>query len=102
MERDYPVGHPAASDYNGAPYNAPRAPWTDDFPSDHPARGGKNTSEVDSPDGMRKLTIEVRQANEQRMREVKAEAIASDTQPQQQQRSVASTTITITGDVRST
>lgn len=52
-ERDYPVGHPAASDYNGQKYTPPRAPWQDDFDADSPARGGANTNPLDTPDGMR-------------------------------------------------
>jgi len=52
-ERDYPVGHPAAVDYAGQKYTGPRAPWQDDFPEDHPARGGANTNATDTPDGQR-------------------------------------------------
>ncbi|SRR5579871_752462 len=53
MERDYPIGHPAASDYAGEPYNPPRAPYGEDFAEDHPARGGKNIAVLDTPDGLR-------------------------------------------------
>jgi len=52
-ERDYPVGHPASSDYNGQPYTRGFDPNTEDFPADHPARGGKNVAVLDSPDGFR-------------------------------------------------
>ena len=52
-ERDFPVGHPAASDYAGQPYKAPRSPFLDEFPEGHLARNGKNIRPVDSPDGMR-------------------------------------------------
>ena len=53
MERDFPKGHPAASDYAGEEYVPPRAPWAEDFAPNAPARGGKNTSALDTPDGMR-------------------------------------------------
>jgi hypothetical protein len=52
-ERDFPVGHPAAGDYAGEAYNPPQAPHSEDFPEGHPARGGKNCSELDTPDGIR-------------------------------------------------
>jgi hypothetical protein len=53
MERDFPVGHPAASDYAGEPYTPPRAPHGEDYEVGHPARGGKNVSPLDTQDGMR-------------------------------------------------
>lgn len=53
MERDFPVGHPAASDYKGEPYVRPGVPYTEDFEQGHPARGGKNRGELDTPDGVR-------------------------------------------------
>src|SRR5581483_7199318 len=53
MERDYPIAHPASSDYAGQKYSPPRAPWMDDFPADHPAFGGKNCNFSDTPDGQR-------------------------------------------------
>lgn len=53
MERDFPIGHPAAVDYNGQKYTGPRAPWQDDFPADSPCRAGANTNATDTPDGMR-------------------------------------------------
>jgi hypothetical protein len=52
-ERDYPVGHPAASDYKGEPYVDRFASYAYDFPEGHPARGGKNRSALDTPDGVR-------------------------------------------------
>src|SRR5216683_3835128 len=52
-ERDFPMGHPAASDYKGEAYTPPRAPWEHDYAADNPARAGANTSPLDSPDGMR-------------------------------------------------
>ena len=36
VERDYPIGHPAASDYNGEPYNPPPPPLARDYPPGHP------------------------------------------------------------------
>jgi hypothetical protein len=54
-ERDFPKGHPAASDYNGEPYTPPRSPYLEEFAPGHPARNGKNIQPVDTPDGMRKL-----------------------------------------------
>lgn len=53
MERDYPIGHPAASDYNGEEYNPPRAPFAEDYPETHPAFQGANISDLDRPDGFR-------------------------------------------------
>jgi hypothetical protein len=52
-ERDYPVGHPAAADYKGEKYFPPDAPFAADYPRNHPARGGKNVSDLDTPDGRR-------------------------------------------------
>ena len=52
-ERDFPVGHPAAADYKGEKYTPETAPYGSDFPRNHPARGGRNTSALDTPDGMR-------------------------------------------------
>jgi hypothetical protein len=53
LERDFPVGHPAAGDYAGQHYDAPRAPYGEDFRKGHPARDGGNTKATDTPDGMR-------------------------------------------------
>lgn len=53
MERDYPIGHPAASDYNGEEYTPPRAPFGQDYPENHPAFQGSNISDLDRPDGFR-------------------------------------------------
>lgn len=52
-ERDYPVGHPAASDYKGEPYVDLFASYAFDFPEGHGARGGKNRGDLDTPDGVR-------------------------------------------------
>lgn len=60
MERDFPVGHPAASDYAGEPYSPPRAPYTEDFAEGHPARDGKNVSTLDTPDGLRAAHLQFR------------------------------------------
>lgn len=57
-ERDYPKGHPAAADYAGEKYVPPRAPWSEDFPPGHPARGGANVKDADTPDGMRAQHLE--------------------------------------------
>lgn len=54
-ERDYPEGHPAAHDYRGQSYTPPKAPFAEDFPVNHPARGGNNMSDTDTPDGFREL-----------------------------------------------
>lgn len=59
MERDFPVGHPAACDYAGEPYSPPRAPYGEDFPEGHPARDGKNVSTLDTADGMRAIMLHV-------------------------------------------
>jgi hypothetical protein len=56
-ERDYPVGHPAASDYKGTPFVDKFASYAYDFPEGHPARGGKNVSVLDTPDGAREATV---------------------------------------------
>jgi len=53
MERDFPVGHPAASDYSGQPYFPNLAPFGEDFPKGHPARGGLNVDANSTPDGQR-------------------------------------------------
>lgn len=65
-ERDYPVGHPAASDYKGEKYTPPRAPFADDFSVDHPAYQGKNISAIDTPDGMRAAVLANDAANVER------------------------------------
>lgn len=36
VERDYPVGHPASSDYAGQPYTPPPPPLGRDYPVGHP------------------------------------------------------------------
>lgn len=46
-ERDFPIGHPAASDYNREPYTPPRAPHAEDFPEGNPARMGKNIPQAE-------------------------------------------------------
>lgn len=102
MERDYPVGHPAASDYQGERYTPPRAPYAEDFPPNHPARGGKNIGTLDSPDGSHANTVQEWQAN--------ADRTASAT-PHEDQHVAAhrdtggeaqTTTITIDGAVETT
>lgn len=61
QERDYPVGHPAASDYKGEAYHPNRAPFEEDYPKGHPARDGKNVSHLDTPDGHRAAFNQQRQ-----------------------------------------
>ena len=65
-ERDYPVGHPAASDYKGEKYRPPRAPFADDFNVDHPAYQGKNIHPIDTPDGYRAAVLANDAANAER------------------------------------
>lgn len=101
-ERDYPEGHPAASDYKGQRYIPPRAPFGEDFNPDHPARGGKNTSTADTPDGMRAKTVEDWKDNAKRMAvaEPKAEPQAASDTGEAKRDTV--TTITLTGEVLDT
>jgi hypothetical protein len=61
-ERDFPVGHPAASDYRGEAYSSPFAVYAEDFPVGSPARGGKNVDSLSTPDGMRDAML--RQVNQ--------------------------------------
>jgi len=58
MERDFPIWHPAASDYDGTPYEPIRAPYGEDFPKGHPARDGGNIGAADTPDGRRAALLE--------------------------------------------
>jgi hypothetical protein len=53
QERDFPEGHPAASDYTGQAWTNPAAVHDHDFPVGHPARNGGNVREIDRPDGQR-------------------------------------------------
>lgn len=62
-ERDYPKNHPAAADYDGSPYMPPTAPFSTDYPADHPARGGKNITARDTCDGVRAFVLEQHAAN---------------------------------------
>jgi len=41
-ERDWPTGHPAASDYRGESYTPPDPPFAVDWPKGHPCRDGAN------------------------------------------------------------
>lgn len=70
MERDYPLGHPAASDYKGEPYTPPIAPHAEDYPHGHPARGGANSHSSSTPDGMHAKVLADHQANVERTREM--------------------------------
>jgi hypothetical protein len=53
MERDYPIGHPAASDFRGENYVPPISPYALDYDPAHPAHAGRNSDEKSTPDGMR-------------------------------------------------
>lgn len=61
-ELAYPVGHPAHPDYRGEPYTPPGVLVYADFPPGHPARDGKNVTDLDTPDGMR--AAQMRQTNQ--------------------------------------
>ena len=61
-ERDFPIGHPAASDYNGEPYVPPSAYRLVDYPPGHPAHAGANSGQLDTPDGMREAQTKARPA----------------------------------------
>jgi len=61
MERDFPIGHPAACDFDPSSYTPPENKYYVDFPKGHPARGGANIKPVDTPDGMREAQL--RQVN---------------------------------------
>lgn len=41
-ERDWPTGHPSASDYQGERYTPPEPPFGFDWPEGHPCRLGAN------------------------------------------------------------
>lgn len=98
-ERDYPVGHPKAADYNGQVYKPSTAPFGEDYGPNHPARGGKNIGALDTPDGTHDRTVREWEQNveltAQSMPQAEPATPAQDTaQPAQH-----STTITITGEV---
>jgi hypothetical protein len=101
-ERDYPVGHPSASDYKGEHYVPPRAPFSEDFPPDHPARAGKNISALDTPDGMRAQTVQAWKENARRTAESEPERNAVVTEYSDQSDAPTETTISITGEVQTT
>jgi hypothetical protein len=101
-ERDYPVGHPSASDYKGEHYVPPRAPFSEDFPPGHPARDGKNIGVLDTPDGKRAQTMRESQDNAQRTAESEPERHADVQQASSANISDSETTITITGEVHTT
>lgn len=61
-ERDYPVGHPSASDYKGEPYHSPFNVMAEDYPEGHKARGGGNVAVLDAPDG--RNAAHLKQAND--------------------------------------
>ncbi len=72
-ERDYPIWHPAAVDYDGTPYKPPKSPYDEDFPEGHPARGGANTGDADTPDGARRLLLAREEAARAKQAEKKGE-----------------------------
>ncbi len=49
-ERDYPLNHPSAPDFDGSPYTPPKSPYAVDYPDGHPAQLGKNCKPEDQPD----------------------------------------------------
>lgn len=102
MERDYPIGHPAASDYKGERYVPPRAPFAEDFPPDHPARAGKNITALDTPDGMRAQTVQVWQENAKRTAESEPERNQAAAEHSSRDVAPTETTFTITGEVQTT
>lgn len=102
MERDYPEGHPAASDYSGEQYTPPRAPHSEDFPPDHPARGGKNVSALDSPDGKHAQTVQESKDSAARTQRSEPREAERESSQQQPAADAQTTTITITGRVENT
>lgn len=73
-ERDYPVGHPAACDYAGETYIPPRAPHSEDYPPDHPARAGKNIDTLSTCDGVRKQVLKDHALNAKRTKSMQRQA----------------------------
>lgn len=57
MERDFPIGHPAACDFDPSTYTPPENKYYVDFVKGHPARGGSNVKAIDTPDGMREAQL---------------------------------------------
>lgn len=102
MERDFPVGHPAASDYSGERYTPPRAPHAEDFPPDHPARNGKNISALDSPDGKHAQTVREWKDNADRTARAEPREAESESGQQRPAAGAQTTTITIAGNVETT
>jgi len=98
MERDYPEGHPAASDYSGQPYTPPRAPYAEDFGVGHPARGGNNISDLDSPDGSHQRTVREWQASVNRTAPQQQQAVPMEAEETSAEVSEVTTTFTITGE----
>ena len=101
-ERDYPLGHPAASDYKGEKYIPPRAPFAEDFGPDHPARLGRNINDLDSPDGARNRTVREWQANAARMAAAEPHAATLPADSGDDIAAALTTTISITGEVQTT
>jgi hypothetical protein len=101
-ERDYPQGHPAASDYKGEKYTPPRAPFAEDFGPDHPARLGKNIGVLDTPDGSHDRTVREWQANADRTEAAEPHAAPQVAAEDAASSQAQTTTITITGEVQTT
>lgn len=102
MERDYPIGHPAASDYKGEKYTPPRAPFAEDFPPDHPARLGKNVQALDSPDGSHARTVQEWKDNAERNAQGEQQPAPQHTEHETASVNAQTTTITIDGTVETT
>lgn len=101
MERDYPIGHPSASDYKGEKYTPPRAPFAEDFGPDHPARLGANVSALDTPDGSRDRTVQEWRDNARRTAANTPVAVAQQEQQPATDVQATTTTFSITGEVTS-
>jgi len=101
-ERDYPVGHPAASDYAGERYTPPRAPFAEDFDPGHPARGGKNIKPIDTPDGMRAAQLKADKANAERTAAMESQQPQPQADGDSTPLTAGVTTITIDGTVQTT
>lgn len=102
MERDYPVGHPAASDYKGEPYTPPRAPHAEDFAPDSAARGGRNIGKLDTPDGSHARTVQESKDNAARTLQAEPAAEAQPAPASATGVDSNSTTFTLAGQVENT
>jgi hypothetical protein len=80
VERDFPEGHPASVDYKGERYTPPRAPHSADYDEKHPAYAGKNTTALDTPDGMREQVLLDHEENIDRTRHMQRTVTAPQAQ----------------------